>query len=102
MNETPPGATGSAIGTKLIDNDRVSVWEWRFPNTEDNTGWHRHEHDYVVVPMMDGIVRVRTIDGETSATMSKGAPYFRTKGIEHDVINANPGEYVFIEIELKP
>jgi hypothetical protein len=95
-----PKATG--IGTKLIDNDRVTVWQWRFPRTGDNTGWHRHEHDYVVVPDMDGEVRVVTADGESLATMTKGEPYFRTSGIEHDVISANPGEFSFIEIELKP
>jgi len=28
-------------------------------------------------------------------------PYFRNEGVEHDVINAEPAEYAFIEIELK-
>ena len=93
--------TGTAIGTKLIDNERVTVWEWRFPTTGDNTGWHRHGHDYVVVPLMDGKVRLLTKDGESVATMTAGAPYFRGAGVEHDVINANPGDYAFIEIELK-
>ena len=27
--------------------------------------------------------------------------HFRKEGVEHDVINANDGEYAFIEIELK-
>ena len=94
-------APGTAIGTKLIDNERVTVWEWRFPKAGDNTGWHRHGHDYVVVPLMDGKVKLLTKDGESHATMTKGAPYFRAEGVEHDVINANPGEYAFIEIELK-
>jgi beta-alanine degradation protein BauB len=97
---TDTQATG--IGTKLIDNDRVTVWQWRFPKTGDNTGWHKHAHDYVVVPDMDGVVKVVTSDGETLATMTKGEPYFRNSGVEHDVINANPGEFSFIEIELKP
>mgnify|MGYP000632623358 CR=1 FL=1 len=33
--------------------------------------------------------------------MTKGVPYFRQVGVEHDVINATDGEYAFIEIELK-
>ena len=31
----------------------------------------------------------------------KGVPYFRSEGVEHDVINASDGEYAFIEIEIK-
>lgn len=36
-----------ASGTRLIDNDRVVVTEWRFaPGAQ--TGWHVHALDYVV------------------------------------------------------
>ena len=98
MTDHTPGA---AKGTKLIDNERVTVWEWRFPKTGDNTGWHRHGHDYVVVPLMDGSVTVVTKDGSSLAVMTAGAPYFRNEGVEHDVVNATAGEYAFIEIELK-
>lgn len=92
--------TGSAKATVFIDNARVVVTEYRFAPGE-NTGWHRHGHDYVVVPMMDGRVKLLTKDGESFADMKKGVPYFRPEGVEHDVINANDGEYAFIEIELK-
>jgi quercetin dioxygenase-like cupin family protein len=94
-------AAGTAKGTKLIDNDRVTVWEWRFPKPGDNTGWHRHGHDYVVVPTMDGRLKIVTSQGESFAEMKAGAPYFRGEGVEHDVVNASEGEYAFIEIELK-
>lgn len=94
-------ATGTAKGTKLIDNDRVTVWEWQFPKPGDNTGWHRHGHDYVVVPTMNGRLKIVSAAGESFAEMKAGAPYFRTEGVEHDVVNASEGEYAFIEIELK-
>lgn len=94
-------AAGTAKGTKLIDNDRVTVWEWRFPKPGDNTGWHRHGHDYVVVPTMDGRLKIVSAAGESFAEMKAGAPYYRPEGVEHDVINASEGEYAFIEIELK-
>ena len=93
--------SGTAKGTKLIDNERVTVWRWDFARPGDNTGWHRHGHDYVVVPLTDGRVKLLTKDGESFATMKAGAPYFRQEGVEHDVINANDGGYAFIEIELK-
>lgn len=92
--------SGLAKSTVFVDNDRVVVTEWRFAPGA-STGWHRHGHDYVVVPLMDGKVKVLTRDGETLGEMKKGVPYFRSEGVEHDVINANDGEYAFIEIELK-
>ena len=91
---------GTAKPTVFIDNDRVIVTEWRFQKG-DNTGWHRHGHDYVVVPLMDGKLKLVTKDGESFAEMKKGVPYFREEGVEHDVVNANDGEYAFIEVELK-
>ena len=92
--------SGTAKAIKHIENDKVIVTEYRF-TPGANTGWHRHGYDYVVVPLMDGKVKLLTKDGESFAEMKKGAPYFRKEGVEHDVINANEGEYAFIEIELK-
>jgi beta-alanine degradation protein BauB len=92
--------SGTAISIKHVDNEKVVVWEWRFAPGA-NTGWHKHGHDYVVVPLMDGKVKLETPEGTSFAEMKAGAPYFRKAGVEHDVINANDTEYAFIEIELK-
>jgi beta-alanine degradation protein BauB len=92
--------SGSAKAIKHVENDRVIVTEYRFAPGA-NTGWHRHGHDYVVVPLMDGRVKLETSAGESFAEMKAGAPYFRKAGVEHDVINASDTEYAFIEIELK-
>ena len=90
-----------AMSKVFIDNERVRVTEWRFaPGAA--TGWHRHEMDYVVVPMLDGELELVGQGGaRTRAQLRKGVPYFRDAGVEHDVINANPHEFAFIEIELK-
>ena len=92
--------TGTAKATVIIDNERVIVTRYDFAPGA-NTGWHRHSHDYVVVPLMDGKVRLETANGEAFAEMKAGEPYFRNEGVEHDVINANDTDYAFIEIELK-
>ena len=92
--------SGSAKATVLIENERVIVTEYRF-GAGDNTGWHRHGHDYIVVPMIDGKVRIVSAAGESFADMRVGAPYFRKEGVEHDVISVGEGEFAFIEIELK-
>ena len=87
--------------TVFIDNERVRVTEWRFaPGAA--TGWHRHEHDYVVVPLLDGRLRLVGPGGKESfADLKLGVPYFKEAGVEHDVINANAFEFAFIETELK-
>ena len=87
--------------TVFIDNERTRVTEWRFaPGAA--TGWHRHGYDYVVIPLMDGRLKLVTEGGEEShADLKAGQPYFRALGVEHDVINDGPREYAFIEVELK-
>jgi beta-alanine degradation protein BauB len=92
--------TDSAKSLVHIDNERVTVTEWRFASNAA-TGWHRHAHDYVIVPLMDGKLKLVTTAGDSFAEMKKGAPYFRKAGVEHDVVNASGGDYAFIEIELK-
>jgi mannose-6-phosphate isomerase-like protein (cupin superfamily) len=91
----------AAVASRLIDNEKTRVTEWRFA-LGAATGWHVHGHDYVVVPMLDGDLKLVTAGGaETIVSLKAGIPYFREAGVEHDVINANEFEYVFIEIEIK-
>ena len=99
MNEI--GKKGTAVPRVFIENGRTRVTEWRFHRKGDNTGWHRHEYDYVVVPLFDGILEIDLGGGEkTRAELKNGVPYFRNVGVEHDVINGNDFECAFIEIEF--
>ncbi|MEP6723719.1 MAG: cupin domain-containing protein [Variovorax sp.] len=89
-----------ATPTVQIDNPRVKVTEWRFaPGAE--TGWHRHGMDYVVVPMTTGTLLLETPQGEVRAPLTAGVSYTRPVGVEHNVVNANDHEFVFVEIELR-
>ena len=90
-----------ATSTVLIDDDTTRVTQWRFaPGAQ--TGWHRHEYNYVVVPTMDGRLRIDTADQQSVfADMKSAEPYYREAGVEHNVINANEYEYAFIEVEFK-
>ena len=89
-----------AIGTVQIDNERMRVTEWRFaPGAA--TGFHRHEHDYCVVPLTTGKLRIEGKDGTSEAELVTGRSYTRKEGVEHNVINANDFEFAFIEVELK-
>jgi len=90
-----------ARATRLIENQRVIVTEWLFGPGEA-TGFHVHQHDYVVVPLSTGKLRIVAQDGSASdVELVSGAPYARNAGVAHNVINHNAFEFRFIEIELK-
>ncbi len=96
-----PPSRPAAVARTFIDDARCIVTEWRFaPGAE--TGWHRHALDYVVVPMYTGRMLLEAADGTRHAELRAGEPYARDAGVEHNVINANDFEFVFIEIEFKP
>lgn len=89
-----------AVPTVQIDSELVRVTEWRFaPGAE--TGWHRHAHDYVVVPITDGTLCLETERGEERAALTLGRSYARPEGVAHNVINDSDHELAFIEIEIK-
>jgi quercetin dioxygenase-like cupin family protein len=90
----------SAVATVQVDNDTIKVTEWRFaPGAE--TGWHRHEYDYVVVPITDGRLLLDTPNGQVEAALKIGQSYARPIGVEHNVTNAGTSELAFIEVEIK-
>ena len=83
-----------------VDNPRVTVTEWRFaPGAE--TEWHRHGHDYVIVPLTAGRLLIDDGKQQTHAELTAGKSYFRQVGVEHNVINDNKFDFAFVEIELK-
>jgi quercetin dioxygenase-like cupin family protein len=104
LGGAPPSAADEqrtpAVQTVQLDNDRVRVSEWRFaPGAA--TGHHRHEFDYVVVPLATGSLILEEAAGQREAQLVSGQSYYRAAGVEHDVINPNSGEFAFIEIEFK-
>ena len=84
----------------LIDNERVRVTIWKVAPGQA-TGVHRHEFDYVVVPVSGGTFTVMAADGTTDLHQEAGQAYARHAGVEHDVANIGPQQAVFVEVELK-
>ena len=83
-----------------VENERVIVTEWRFaPGAE--TGHHVHGHDYVVVPLTTGTLRLVEPTGTRDVQLTAGVSYARQAGVAHNVINANDYPFSFIEIEVK-
>ena len=92
----------SAHSTIAVDDDRVRVTTWTFVADGDNTGWHVHKYDYVIVPVSGGTFAVKGPEGETrELAQQAGAPYLGSAGTEHDVVNASGGPATFVEVELK-
>ena len=89
-----------AVPRILIDNHKTIVTEWRF-SAGAETGWHRHELDYVVLPLTSGILALETRSGTQVSNLTQGVPYFRSAGVEHNVVNDNDYEFVFIETEFR-
>ena len=85
----------------LIDTERVRVTLWKFAPGQA-TGAHRHEFDYVVVPVSGGTFTITAADGTTELNQEAGQAYARQAGVEHDVANTGPQQAVFVEVELKP
>jgi quercetin dioxygenase-like cupin family protein len=82
-----------------VENEWVKVTEWRFaPGAE--TGHHVHAHDYVVVPLTTGVLRLEESAAHREALLTSGVAYARKKGVEHNVVNANDFEFRFLEIEV--
>ena len=88
------------VATLLIDEAHVRVTEFRFaPGAE--TGWHRHDHDYVVVPLLDGKLLLEEPGGAARvAELRAHGPYARRAGVEHNVVNAHAFEFAFLELEI--
>src|SRR3546814_16353964 len=83
----------SAIPTVQIDNEQVKVTRWAFPPNGE-TGWHRHEMKYVVIPLTTGPLLLETPESETTSQLTTGSPYYRSSGAGHNVVH--PGETEFV------
>lgn len=89
-----------AASIPRLEDERIVAAEWTMaPGAE--TGWHRHERDYVVVYLTSGNLLVEAKQGEVTVPLEKGQVTSREAGVEHNVINANDFEFAFVEIEIK-
>ena len=83
-----------------IDDKRVRVTRWTLQAGED-TGEHRHEYDYVVLPLVYGRMGIVGQDGaKTTAELSPGDCYRRHAGVQHTVRNDGADALVFVEVEM--
>ncbi|MBI5340181.1 MAG: cupin [Mycolicibacterium rufum] len=85
-----------------IDDPHIRVTTWTFEQAGDSTGPHRHEYDYVVIPVTGGTFTVIDAEGDTrEMTQHASSPYRGTAGTDHDVVSSSEASVVFVEVELK-
>ena len=90
-----------ASATIQIDNEGIRVTEYSF-NKNEETGFHIHQWDYVVIPLTNGqLLLIDDNEVETTTTLIKGESYYRKAGVSHNVINKGKEKLVFIEVEIK-
>lgn len=82
-----------------LENEQVRVSRSTFPPGSE-TGQHRHDFDYVVVPVTSGTLTIEDASGSSPAELVAGVPYNRSAGTDHNVANDTDAEIVFVEIEL--
>lgn len=83
-----------------LENEHFRVVRWTIhPGGE--IPMHRHEYEYVVVPLVTAEVFVENADGTTLTNqMQEGVGYSRFPGAEHRLENRFSDEpIVFVEIE---
>jgi len=91
----------TARSSTSADDDRVRITTWTFEDGQD-TGHHRHEYDYIIVPISGGTFVVTEVDGSTrEMTQDAAVAYLGKAGTEHNVTNRSGRPAVFVEVELK-
>ena len=87
--------------TLLVEDKKVRVTRFDFESDQE-TGWHVHKHDYVITAITDCVMMLEHPDGtKTKLEVLAGTAYSRDAGIRHNVINASEQKMSFVEIELK-
>ncbi|MCA0379158.1 MAG: cupin [Actinobacteria bacterium] len=92
-------STGSHAELQL-ENDVFRVTKWTI-EPGGHIPMHRHEYEYVVIPMVTDSMHVVNADGsEFDAALVTGQSYTRAAGAEHQIENrTSANAVVFVEVE---
>ena len=92
-------STGSHSEVQL-ENEHFRVTKWTI-EPGGTIPMHRHEHEYVVVPLVTDTMHVTNADGsELVAELVTGRSYTRASGAEHRIKNrGDSADVVFVEVE---
>lgn len=97
---SPEANTDGSAGEVQLENQHFRVTKWSI-DPGGAIPMHRHEHEYVVIPLVTASMHVVTADGdELEAELVTGQSYTRPAGSEHRVENRGSDAVVaFVEVE---
>lgn len=88
-----------AHGDVQLENEHFRVTKWTI-EPGGAIPMHKHEYEYVVVPLVTDTMHVTNADGsEIVANIEHGVTYTRSAGAEHIVANPGQNTIEFIEVE---
>ena len=90
----------SCSTTVLVADEKVRITRFDFDPGQE-TGWHVHEHNYVITAITDCFMLIEHPDGtQTRSEVLAGSAYSRNAGVRHNVINDSKLQMSFIEMEI--
>jgi quercetin dioxygenase-like cupin family protein len=100
--ETSSNVRLGPIGDKVIfENDAVRIWSFSV-RPGGLKPMHRHELDYVIVPLSGGKVEITTIEGRSRIGEDRvGEVIWQDAGETHQLENLGDAPYRNILVELK-
>jgi quercetin dioxygenase-like cupin family protein len=99
--QQPPNAFPREDAKRLIDNERVAVWDVTFEK-DMPTPMHRHPYDTVLVDLADSAVKVTSLDGRVSnGSPRMGRVSFIEKGSadKQEGTSATPRHSIMVELK---
>lgn len=103
VDKTKAEAAERPIATSepLFEDDKTRITQWTMRPGEQ-TGWHSHDFDYVVVQLSGGRLHLDYADGtEREVDYAPGGTLSGSAPIEHNAISVGEEAIVSIEIEYK-
>jgi mannose-6-phosphate isomerase-like protein (cupin superfamily) len=101
--KTAAQAADRAIATYevLLEDDDKIVTHWVL-GPRAQTGWHRHECDYMAIQLSHGKLLFELADGTTrEIDYTPGASLMVQAPMEHNAINIGDVDVVALEVEFK-
>jgi len=85
----------------VLDNPSTTITRFKF-RPGQQTGWHRHEHNYLTVQLSEGKLKAINADGsEVFVNYKPGTTRYLKAVIEHNAINVGDCDLEVLEIEFK-
>lgn len=103
LERTAAEAAGREIGhfEVVIENEKTRITRWLIRPGEQ-TGWHRHEYDYVTIQQSEGRLHLDYADGSTrDVDYVPGTASSIEAPVEHNATNVGDVDIRVLEIEYK-